>query len=185
MSQPPNIPASHDPSERARQFTTVSGHPIRRVYTPADLAGWDEARDLALPGEPPLTRGIHSTMYRGRLWSMRQFAGFGTAEDSNARYRYLLSAGTDGPVGGLRSAHADGLRLRSRDGAGRSRQMRRGRQLAGGHGSAVRPNSAGARHHLDDHQLAGGGRSGPCTWPWRKSRARTGRRFPARCRTTS
>jgi methylmalonyl-CoA mutase, N-terminal domain len=96
VSQRPNEPAPDKLTERAAQFTTVSGHPIRRVYTPADLSGWDESRDLALPGEPPLTRGIHPTMYRGRLWSMRQFAGFGTAEDSNARYRYLLSQGQTG-----------------------------------------------------------------------------------------
>jgi methylmalonyl-CoA mutase N-terminal domain/subunit len=83
-------------SERSKQFTTISGHPIRRVYRPGDLADWQEDRDLGLPGVPPLTRGIHANMYRGRLWSMRQFAGFGTAEDSNARYRYLLSRGQTG-----------------------------------------------------------------------------------------
>jgi methylmalonyl-CoA mutase N-terminal domain/subunit len=96
MSEPPNKPAPGELTARPGQFTTVSGHPIRRVYAPADLHDWDEARDLALPGQPPLTRGIHSTMYRGRLWSMRQFAGFGAAEDSNARYRYLLSQGQTG-----------------------------------------------------------------------------------------
>jgi len=82
--------------ERQPQFTTISGHPIRRLYTPADVAGWDESRDLGFPGEPPYTRGIHSTMHRGRLWTMRQFAGFGTAEDTNARFRYLLSQGQTG-----------------------------------------------------------------------------------------
>ncbi|HEY4580231.1 MAG TPA: methylmalonyl-CoA mutase family protein, partial [Candidatus Acidoferrales bacterium] len=96
MSQRPSEPPPRRSAERAERFTTVSGHPIRRVYAPADLPGWEESRDLALPGEPPLTRGIHSTMYRGRLWSMRQFAGFGSAEDSNARYRYLLSQGQTG-----------------------------------------------------------------------------------------
>ena len=82
--------------ERQGEFTTISGHPIRRLYTPADLSGWDPERDLGLPGEPPYTRGIHSTMHRGRLWTMRQFAGFGTAEDTNARFRYLLSQGQTG-----------------------------------------------------------------------------------------
>ena len=96
MSEPPKKPTADGFTERVSQFTTVSGHPIRRVYDAADLADWDESRDLGLPGRPPLTRGIHSTMYRGRLWSMRQFAGFGTAEDSNARYRYLLSQGQTG-----------------------------------------------------------------------------------------
>ena len=82
--------------ERQKEFTTVSGYPIRRLYTEADLAGWDAQRDLAFPGEPPYTRGIHSTMYRTRLWTMRQFAGFGTAEDTNQRFRYLLANGQTG-----------------------------------------------------------------------------------------
>jgi methylmalonyl-CoA mutase, N-terminal domain len=82
--------------ERQTEFTTISGHPIRRLYTPADLPGWDPDRDLGFPGEPPYTRGIHSTMHRGRLWTMRQFAGFGTAEDTNARFRYLLAQGQTG-----------------------------------------------------------------------------------------
>jgi len=82
--------------ERQREFTTISGHPIRRLYTKADLPNWDADRDLGLPGEPPYTRGIHATMHRGRLWTMRQFAGFGTAEDTNQRFRYLLSQGQTG-----------------------------------------------------------------------------------------
>jgi len=82
--------------EREAEFTTISGFPIRRLYTPADLAGWDPSRDLGFPGEPPYTRGIHSTMHRGRLWTMRQFAGFGTAEDTNQRFRYLLAQGQTG-----------------------------------------------------------------------------------------
>jgi methylmalonyl-CoA mutase, N-terminal domain len=89
-------PALEKSPERQTQFTTISGHPIRRLYTPADLAGWDPNRDLGLPGEPPYTRGIHATMHRGRLWTMRQFAGFGTAEDTNQRFRYLLSQGQTG-----------------------------------------------------------------------------------------
>jgi methylmalonyl-CoA mutase, N-terminal domain len=82
--------------ERPAVFTTVSGHPIRRIYTQADLAGWNPERDLGRPGEPPYTRGIHPTMYRSRLWTMRQFAGYGTAEDTNRRFRYLLSQGQTG-----------------------------------------------------------------------------------------
>ena len=83
-------------AERLAEFTTISGYPIRRLYTPADLPGWDPERDLGFPGYPPYTRGIHSTMHRGRLWTMRQFAGFGTAEDTNQRFRYLLSQGQTG-----------------------------------------------------------------------------------------
>src|SRR5215469_11438332 len=71
--------ALHRSPERQAQFTTISGHPIRRLYTEADLRGWNPDSDLGYPGEPPYTRGIHSTMHRGRLWTMRQFAGFGTA----------------------------------------------------------------------------------------------------------
>jgi methylmalonyl-CoA mutase N-terminal domain/subunit len=82
--------------ERAAEFTTVSSFPINRLYTPADLADWDTERDLGYPGEPPYTRGIHSTMHRGRLWTMRQFAGFGSAEDTNKRFRYLLTQGQTG-----------------------------------------------------------------------------------------
>ena len=82
--------------ERQKEFTTTSLYPIRRLYTEADLAGWDAARDLGLPGEPPYTRGIHASMYRSRLWTMRQFAGFGSAEDTNQRFRYLLAHGQSG-----------------------------------------------------------------------------------------
>ena len=89
-------PALEKSPERDYHFTTTSGHPIRRLYTEADLAGWDSQRDLGRPGVPPYTRGIHPTMYRTRLWTMRQFAGFGTAEDTNTRFRYLLSQGQTG-----------------------------------------------------------------------------------------
>ena len=82
--------------ERDYDFTTTSGHAIRRLYTEADLADWSAERDLGLPGVPPYTRGIHPTMYRARLWTMRQFAGFGAAEDTNARFRFLLSQGQTG-----------------------------------------------------------------------------------------
>ena len=89
-------PALAKSPERLGEFTTISGHPIRRLYTQADLADWDVARDLGLPGDPPYTRGIHATMHRGRLWTMRQFAGFGSAADTNKRFRYLLTQGQTG-----------------------------------------------------------------------------------------
>jgi methylmalonyl-CoA mutase, N-terminal domain len=97
--KPAESSAEIDPvrsAARPKRFTTVSGHPIRQLYTPADLANWDPERNLGQPGEPPYTRGIHPTMYRGRLWTMRQFAGFGSAEDTNARFRYLLAQGQTG-----------------------------------------------------------------------------------------
>ena len=83
-------------AERQKEFTTLSDHTIRRLYTPADLSDWNAERDLGFPGQPPYTRGIHATMYRGKPWTMRQFAGFGTAEDTNQRFRYLLAQGQTG-----------------------------------------------------------------------------------------
>jgi methylmalonyl-CoA mutase N-terminal domain/subunit len=77
-------------------FTTVSGREVAPLYTPADVAGLEYRRDLGDPGEFPYTRGIHATGYRGKLWTMRQFAGFGTPEETNARYRQLLAAGGTG-----------------------------------------------------------------------------------------
>jgi methylmalonyl-CoA mutase, N-terminal domain len=89
-------PALEKNPERQKEFTTVSSYPVRRLYTEGDLQGWDPSRDLSFPGEPPYTRGIHPTMHRGRLWTMRQFAGFGTAADTNQRFRYLLAQGQTG-----------------------------------------------------------------------------------------
>jgi methylmalonyl-CoA mutase, N-terminal domain len=83
-------------SERLDTFTTISGEPIARVYTPQDVADLDYAEDLGLPGEYPFTRGVHATMHRGRLWTMRMFAGFGSAEETNARFKYLLEHGQTG-----------------------------------------------------------------------------------------
>jgi methylmalonyl-CoA mutase N-terminal domain/subunit len=82
--------------ERQESFTTLSFEPIERVYTPLDIAGLDYLRDLGLPGEYPFTRGVHPTLYRSKLWTMRMFAGFGTAEETNARFKYLLSQGQTG-----------------------------------------------------------------------------------------
>lgn len=82
--------------ERAKKFITTSSEEIDRLYTPLDLADMDYERDLAMPGEYPYTRGVHSTMHRGRLWTMRMFAGFGTAEETNARFKYLLEHGETG-----------------------------------------------------------------------------------------
>jgi len=76
--------------------TTLSGIPLKTVYTPEDLSDFDSQSSLGSPGEFPYTRGIYSTMYRGKLWTMRQYAGFGTASQSNARYRYLLAQGQTG-----------------------------------------------------------------------------------------
>ena len=82
--------------ERQEGFATTSGIPLERVYTPLDAADQDYGRDLGFPGEYPFTRGVQPTMYRGRFWTMRQYAGFGTAEEYNRRYQYLLQQGQTG-----------------------------------------------------------------------------------------
>ena len=82
--------------ERAPTFETTSNIGIKRLYTPEDASDIDYGRDLGFPGEYPFTRGVQPTMYRGRLWTMRQYAGFATAEETNKRYRYLLSQGQTG-----------------------------------------------------------------------------------------
>jgi len=84
------------PNERKAQFTTLSGHAIDRLYTEENLVNWNPEDALGYPGEPPYTRGIYPSMYRGRLWTMRQYAGFGSAAESNQRYRYLLDKGQSG-----------------------------------------------------------------------------------------
>ncbi|MGQ9470660.1 MAG: acyl-CoA mutase large subunit family protein [Candidatus Aminicenantales bacterium] len=81
---------------RPTEATSISGRPIKPLYTPLDLKNFDFFGDLGFPGEYPFTRGIHPTMYRGRLWTMRQFSGFGTAEDTNRRFKYLLAQGQTG-----------------------------------------------------------------------------------------
>jgi methylmalonyl-CoA mutase N-terminal domain/subunit len=82
--------------ERDALFETISGQAIDPLYTEEDLADWDSERELGFPGEFPYTRGVYPSMYRGRLWTMRQFAGFGTAEETNERFRYLLDHGQTG-----------------------------------------------------------------------------------------
>ena len=82
--------------ERQDPFETSDGTPVDPLYTPDDLEGWDYLSKLGFPGEVPFTRGVQATMYRGRLWTMRQYAGFGDAEESNRRYRYLLEQGQTG-----------------------------------------------------------------------------------------
>jgi methylmalonyl-CoA mutase N-terminal domain/subunit len=83
-------------NERKERFTTLGGIPLKTVYTQEDLAGQDVGATIGVPGEYPFTRGIYPTMYRGRLWTMRQYAGFGTAAQSNERFRYLLAKGQTG-----------------------------------------------------------------------------------------
>jgi methylmalonyl-CoA mutase N-terminal domain/subunit len=82
--------------ERKNEFSTLSGISAKRLYTPENVKRLDYLKDLGFPGEHPFTRGLHATMYRGRLWTMRQFSGFGTAEQTNQRFKYLLKEGETG-----------------------------------------------------------------------------------------
>jgi len=89
-------PTLRNTPERADTFITTSSAPINRLYTPLDLPGFDYLEELGFPGEYPYTRGVHATMHRGRLWTMRLFAGFGTAEETNERFKYLIKQGQGG-----------------------------------------------------------------------------------------
>ncbi|MDH5607174.1 MAG: methylmalonyl-CoA mutase family protein, partial [Anaerolineae bacterium] len=82
--------------ERKQEFITTSSEAVERAYTPLDVASLDYNADLGMPGEYPYTRGVHPTLHRGKLWTMRMFAGFGTAEETNARFKYLLDQGQTG-----------------------------------------------------------------------------------------
>ena len=89
-------PALAKQAERKKRFETVSLEEVNRLYTPADISGQDFQTDISFPGVFPYTRGIHPTGYRGKLWTMRQFAGFSTPEETNARFKYLMAQGQTG-----------------------------------------------------------------------------------------
>ena len=91
-----SVKAPAQPKVPESETRTSSHIPVQPLYTPGDLAGWDYDGDVGYPGEFPFTRGVQATMYRGRLWTMRQYAGMGDAEESNKRYKYLLAHGTTG-----------------------------------------------------------------------------------------
>ena len=98
LEQPIGAPTGVNRDEDGNaQFTTISGTPVRRLYTEADLPeDWVRGTHLGMPGEPPYTRGLHPTGYRGRMWTMRQFSGFASPEETNQRYKYLLEGGANG-----------------------------------------------------------------------------------------
>ncbi|MHA1637893.1 MAG: methylmalonyl-CoA mutase family protein, partial [Candidatus Thorarchaeota archaeon] len=79
--------------ERRDEYVTTSSKPIQRIYTPLDVPDFDYMKDLGYPSEYPYTRGPQPTMYRGRIWTMRQFAGMGNAEETNKRFKFLLANG--------------------------------------------------------------------------------------------
>ncbi len=134
-----------------RAFTTISGVPVEPLYGPEDAP----AGIYAPPGEFPYTRGIHRDMYRGKLWTMRQFSGFATPEETNRRYHYLLAQGQTGlsvafdlpTLMGYDADHAMSEGEVGKCGASIS--------LAGRYGDSLPRHSLGRRHGFDDHQLAG------------------------------
>src|SRR5208283_2609395 len=93
-THPPGI--SPERPEKKLEFRTLSGLPVQRLYTADDVARIDPESDIGYPGEFPFTRGVYPSMYRGRLWTMRQYAGYGTAAETNRRFRYLLDQGQTG-----------------------------------------------------------------------------------------
>ena len=129
---------------------TDSGIELKPVYTADDAPG-----ELELPGEYPFTRGPYPDMYRGRPWTIRQYAGFASAEETNARFRYLLEHGPDRPLRRLRPADPARLRLRRSAGRRRGRAHRRRDRLARRHGDALRRDPARRRLDVDDDQRAG------------------------------
>jgi len=96
MTEKLKSPLRPENADHVADPETSSHIPVRTLYSPADLKGWDQEREVGYPGEYPFTRGVQATMYRGRLWTMRQYAGMGDAEESNKRYKYLLANGTTG-----------------------------------------------------------------------------------------
>ena len=83
-------------SQQRKTAATDSGIPVKALYTPADVEGTDYAQQIGFPGEYPYTRGVYPSMYRGQLWTMRQYAGFGTARETNRRFRYMIERGMGG-----------------------------------------------------------------------------------------
>ncbi len=124
--------------ERLERFATVSDLEIQRIYTPADLRDQDFSRDLGFPGAYPFTRGVQPSMYRGRLWTMRMFAGLGSARDTNRRFHLLVKEGQTGLSTAFRHAHPDGLRHGFAQGPRGMRQVRGGHRHAQGHGGPFR-----------------------------------------------
>ncbi len=136
-------------------FTRSSGTPVAPVYTPLDAPDLDYGAELGLPGQYPFTRGVHATGYRGRLWTMRQFSGFGTAEETNARYKFLLSRGQTGLSVAFDFPTLMGYDSDHPRAAGRSGEVRRGDLEPGRHGDPVRRDPARAGLHVDDDQRPG------------------------------
>ena len=134
-------------------WRTPEGIDVKPLYTAADLEGMEHIESL--PGFAPFVRGPRATMYAGRPWTLRQYAGFSTAEESNAFYRRNLEAGQTGPVDRVRPRHPPRLRLRPSPGHRRRGQGGRGHRFGRGHEDPVRRDPAGAHVGVDDHERCG------------------------------
>ena len=152
---------------------------------PADLAGWDPDADLGQPGEFPFTRGIQPTMYRGRLWTMRQYSGFGTADGVESALSAPARAGGNRTERRVRPAHADGLRLGPCPGCRRGGPRGRCHRFARRHGGAVRRHPARSRVDVDDDQLDRDHPARDVRRDRRPARHRSRASCPAQYRTTS
>ncbi len=139
----------------SQEHRTDSGIEIQPVYRAEDLAGWDPETKLGEPGSFPYTRGVHAEMYRSKLWTMRQYAGFGSAESTNERFKFLLDAGQTGLSCAFDLPDPDGLRLGPPAGRGRGRQGGCGHRLAGRHAAPHGRPADGQGDHVDDHQRHG------------------------------
>ena len=141
--------------ERKPRFTSLSGLDINRVYSRDDLKDWSPEGDLGAPGEFPYTRGVYPTMYRGQFWTMRQFAGFGSAADTNRRFKYLLQHGQTGLSVAFDMPTLMGIDADDVSRPWRGRSLWRRDLIAGRYGSALRGHSARPGHDVDDDQWTG------------------------------
>ena len=177
--------------ERPPHFETSSGIPVERFYTPDAAAeacpqvAEEYLEKLGFPGEYPFTRGVQPTMYRGRFWTMRQYAGLRHRGREQPALQLSAGAGADRPVRGVRPAHADRLRRRRPDLPGRGGQGGRVDLVAGRHGDAARRHPAGQGQHQHDHQRAGRDPAGDVHRGGAASRASSRSSCAARSRTTS
>ena len=141
--------------ERDALFTSISGEEVKPLYTEEDLADTDLERDIGYPGEYPFTRGVYPSMYRGRLWTMRQFAGIRHRRGDERALPLPARPRPDRALDRVRHADADGPRLRRPPLAGRGRPRGRRDRHARRHGDAVRRHPAGRGHDVDDDQRPG------------------------------
>ena len=163
-------------AERREAFVTTSEIPVGDVYTQADVADLDPDRDLGLPGEYPFTRGVQATMYRGRFWTMRQYAGFATAAETNQRFRYLLEQGQTGLSVAFDLPTQMGYDSDAPKAEGEVGRVGVPVSSLADMETLFDGIPLGDGQHVDDHQRHGARSSSRCTWPRPRSRASPRRR---------